>query len=172
VTIPSDIVGNDVSAVRLDDQLTGFGNRPKLMADLGRAVMAESEPSVLAIFDLAGLEQYRRVLGDQAGDAFVLQVAGVFREKVGRFGTCYRPREDEFVALIDGRREHVDRLLAVAEDALRREGEAYLITSSFGVAQLPAEADDPIAALALADRRLTAASGRPPRERRRAPRDR
>jgi GGDEF domain-containing protein len=168
----SDIVSNEVSAVRLDDQLTGFGNRHKLMADLGRAVAAGSEQSVLAIFDLAGLEQYRRVLGQQAGDALIVQVSRVFRQKIGRVGTCYRPREDEFAALIDGRRDRVKPLLGAAEEALRREGEALLITSSFGVAQLPDEADDPIAALALADQRLGEASQRLPRDRRKSPRDR
>jgi hypothetical protein len=52
------------------------------------------------------------------------------------------------------------------------EGEAFLITSSYGTAQLPDEAEQPIAALALTDHRLGAITNRPPGARRQHPRDR
>ena len=162
----------DISAPQPRDRLTGFGNRRKLMADLERAVSSQSAPSVLAIFDLGGFKQYQRVLGHKAADALIVHISAVFEGIVGPAGACYRSREDELVTLIDGPRVKAMPLLAVAEKALRREGESSLITASFGSAILPDEANEPIAALALADQRLGAVTNRGPRERRHQSRNR
>ena len=159
-------VGIEEPALRPVDRLTGFGNRRRLMTDLARAVAPDSPPSVLAIFDLGGFKQYQRVLGYQAGDDLIAQMAPVFERAVGDAGSCYRPREDEFVTLIGGLQDDASTLLDAVAEALRQEGDAYLVTSSFGSARLPEEAGEPIAALALADRRLGAKTNRPSRDRR------
>jgi diguanylate cyclase (GGDEF)-like protein len=154
------------------DPLTGFGNRRKLLTDLEHALAAGSAPSLLAIFDLGGFKQYQRVCGHQAGDHLIRRASAVFSTAIGAAGSCYRPREDEFVVLIDGTLDSLEPLLTAAARALRQEGEAFLITSSYGTAQLPDEADQPITALALADQRLGVITNRPPRERRQHPRNR
>jgi diguanylate cyclase (GGDEF)-like protein len=151
------------------DELTGFGSRGKLIADLEQAVAPASRPSVLGIFDLAGLKEYQRVFGHPAADRLITRIAESLRHGIGRTGACYRPRQDEFCVLIDGPLGRANRIFAAAAEALREEGEAFLITSAFGVALLPEEASEPIAALAVADQRLRAVTQREPRERRRDP---
>jgi GGDEF domain-containing protein len=120
---------------------------------------------VLAVFDIAGFTQYLRVFGLQAGDELIVALSALFRNALGS-AKCYRPRQDEFMALIAGVASEAARLLVVAEQALRREGDASLITTSFGCVRLPDEATRPIDALRLADSRLEALTNRAPRERR------
>jgi hypothetical protein len=91
------------------------------------------------------------------------RISVVFGSAVGAAGACYRPRRDEFAVLGPGTRRDLRRRLALAEDALRSLCEPYLITSSHGLAALPDEADEPTAALAVADLRLSELSGRPSR---------
>ncbi len=163
--------GIDGSTLEAGDRLTGFGDRHTLIGDLERALAPGSAPSILALFDLAGLEQYRLALGDPAGDALTARIAAAFREAVGEAGVCYRSREDELATLMAGLRADLRPRLALVERVLGREGEAYLIAPSFGLAQLPDEARDPITALAIADRRLSEVTYRPPSGRRRRPTD-
>jgi GGDEF domain-containing protein len=150
------------------DPLTGFGSRDKLTADLIEAIAPGRPPSTLAVFDLAGCEDFRRVFGEEASDELLVRLASEFGRVVKPHGTCYRSRRDEFCALVQLPPEIAATTLEAAASALREEGEQSLITTSFGVARLPDEADDPLEALMAADRHLLITRGA--RERRLRPR--
>jgi two-component system, cell cycle response regulator len=144
----------------LTDPVTGLGTRRALFAALGVAVSPTAAPSVLAIFDLSGFKEYQRAYGTRATENLLMHMSAVFRCAIGDRGLGYRPREDEFVALIDAPQDDANPLVAGTLTKLRLAGESYTITSSCGIALLPDEADDAILALTVADRRLEAITGR------------
>jgi len=152
------------------DPVTGLGTRDALFADLARAVLPAADASVLAIFFLRGFKEHQRLHGTKEAENLLMHVSAAFRCAVGEAGRCYRPREDELVALVDGAHNAAHPILDAAEATLRDAGADFLVTTSFGSSELPGEADEAIAALALADLRLQGISGRGPRERRRSPR--
>jgi GGDEF domain-containing protein len=155
------------------DLLTGFGNRDQLMADLTAALAPGSPPSVFAVFELAGMSEYRRVHGERAGDGLTTRLADVFAHVVRPKGSCYLPRRDEFCVLIAGTidDDEVKDVLPTATWALRDEGASSKVGSCYGACALPAEATHPIAALKIADERLFISSEtRARRERRKDPR--
>lgn len=152
------------------DPLTTFRDRRSLFNDIERAVDPNSPSSVLAVFDLAGLEQYRTMNGILAADEVISRLARCFDEVMGAEATCYRGRSDEFWALIDGSLFEVRPLLDAAVRALCEEGRPFSVRAGFGIVFLPDEAKEPIDALIIADRELGAA--RRLRERRKSPRSR
>jgi GGDEF domain-containing protein len=169
------------AAVALDDPVTGFGNRHKLMADLGKALEPGCPPSVLAVFDLVGMEEYRRLYGEKAGEELIACLAGRFACVVNLaraarpFGgleesvaLCYRARRDEFCVLVNMPFDKVRYLLDDVAAALTDDDlPSLLAPPSFGVVLLPDEIDDPVEALMLADRSIWAlVESRPRRERR------
>jgi hypothetical protein len=54
----------------------------------------------------------------------------------------------------------VETILAAAAIAVRREGSIFSISTTFGVAHLPDDADTPVGALVVADKRRVAAQRR------------
>ena len=152
-------MGSDIrSDPFADDPLTGFGSRAALMARLATAVDPAGRPSVLAVFGLDGLDEFEERFGTSETDALIARLAVEFAHIVRPEGACYAPRRREFSALFDRPFPAVEPILAAAAIALRREGELALISTSFGIALLPAQARDPITALIVADRRLNEAS--------------
>jgi len=150
------------------DPVTSFGDRDALLAAVEDALLAGSPPRVLAVFDLAGLDEHRRINGLIASDQLVLRLARRFADSLGASARCFRSRSDEFWALVDGAfdetRPRLDRALAV----LREDGRTAEVRASFGVAFLPDEAEEPMEALMIADRELGVV--RRARERRASPR--
>jgi GGDEF domain-containing protein len=136
------------------DPTTGFGSRDQLIDDLDQALDPGSSFGVLAVFDLAGSEQHRRLFGAEASDALIARLAEVCARAVATNGRCYRPRQDEFCVLLE---LEVDDAISILEDtlsALRDEGSDSLGPVAFGVALLPEEANDAIDALIIADQDL------------------
>jgi len=149
-------------------QLTGFGSREQLLADLAEAVEPDSAPTALAIFALDGLREFVDRVGRMEGEALLAGLASRLEQAVSSDGSCYRPREDEFALLCDASDPLLELLLGRAAAALCEHGRAVPVTAALGSVVVPGEASDPIAALRLANTRLTAAQlGRQPRERRR-----
>jgi GGDEF domain-containing protein len=149
------------SAAGSVDELAGFGTRAVMMEDLAEAVEPTSPSQTLAIFDLRG---YCNAYGTVERDSCLRRLARRLTETVpeARF---YRPRSDEFVAL-------VPVPLAIAEPQLTRavsnmtaaSGQPQILIT-FGAATLPAEAGEPVVAMRLADSR-SYLRRRSPRERR------
>ena len=149
------------------DLLTGFGNHDKLIADLTTALEPGRPPAILAVFELVGWHNYRRVSGEQASDELITRCAIQFAGVLEPAGVCYRSRQDELCALITGQIDEVTTTLFAAEDRLNAEGGSSLVTACFGTAALPDDAADPIELLILADQRVRIRIGdEKPRERR------
>jgi diguanylate cyclase (GGDEF)-like protein len=138
----------------LTDQLTGLGNRRRLLEDLGALLDSPSddEPRFLVIFDLNGFKAYNDSFGHPAGDALLARLAGKLAEAVGPNGSAYRMGGDEFCVLLPASETLLDRSAL----ALHEEGESFSISSAFGAVTLPEEAVDASTALSIADERLYA----------------
>jgi diguanylate cyclase (GGDEF)-like protein len=142
----------------ITDALTSLGNRRGLVSDLERALAdgVESEPRLLAIFDLDGFKLYNDTFGHPAGDALLARLAANLSTAVPQDGSCYRLGGDEFCVLIGVSALEAEPFLASAAAALSEEGEGFVVTSSFGAVIVPGEAAGPSDALRLADERLYA----------------
>ena len=154
------------------DRLTGFGDRDKLVADLTQALEPGQPPALVAVFELVGSDDYQRLSGKRASDALIARHAERFARAVGEAGVCYRPRQDEFCALLSGPIDAAKATLFAAEQELNDdETDSALIPVCFGAASLPDEGTDPTSLLVLADQRLRLRmANRKPRERRQTPR--
>lgn len=152
------MVGSDLrSEVLALDPVTGFGSRAALLARLELAVDPLSEPSVLAVFGLDGLDRVEEVHGTAATHEIIAALADEFARIVGPDGACFAPRRREFCVIFEQPLAQIAPILAAAAIALRREGTMTLITSAFGIALLPDQAADPVGALIVADRQLNQA---------------
>ena len=140
----------------MTDQLTGLGNRRRLMIDLERAAGAATpaRPYALMLFDLDGFKRYNDCFGHPAGDALLAKLGSNLSFAVGRHGSTYRLGGDEFCVLLDGDEKLVDELRPEAKAALWEDGRGFEVGSSCGVALIPFETTDPAEVLKLADHRL------------------
>jgi GGDEF domain-containing protein len=136
------------------DPLTGFASRTALTAHLAEATEPDSEPSVFAVFGLGGLDDHEKVYGVEATDDLITRLAGDFARMVRPEGFCYAPRRREFCAIFELPIAEVSPILATAAITLRRESALAQLLIAFGIAVLPEQADDPIAALMVADKNL------------------
>jgi len=139
----------------MTDDLTGLGNRRRLLTDLERVVATGSiPPTLLVIFDLDGFKSYNDSFGHPAGDALLTRLghklAGV---PIGR-GDVYRLGGDEFCVVARADTAASGFVVDRCREALSERGEGFEVTSSYGAVQLPDETTDVIHALALADERL------------------
>jgi diguanylate cyclase (GGDEF)-like protein len=139
----------------LGDELTGLGNRRLLMRHLERRLAdpSETEPFMLALFDLDGFKRYNDTFGHPSGDALLLRLAGQLAQAVAP-GLAYRMGGDEFCAIIEGQGPAAVAVLDEARESLSERGDAFSITSSSGAVRCPAEATTVRQALGLADSRM------------------
>jgi diguanylate cyclase (GGDEF)-like protein len=139
----------------LADELTGLGNRRRLVRDLERrlAVADLSRPLTLALFDLDGFKRYNDTFGHPSGDALLVRLADRLAAAVAP-GIAYRMGGDEFCAIIEGDGTRAEEALARARAALFEHGDAFSITSSSGAVACPREAADVTTALRIADGRM------------------
>ena len=150
----------------------GFGTRTEMMADLDDAIEEGRPASTLALFELAGLNEYVDLYGRLEGQALLVRLAGRLSDALGQRVSYYLPRADEFAALIHSSIEIAEPLLLAAVSELTIRFEQFEITPTFGAALLPDEASEPVEALMLADQRLfVRALARNARERRKHPRE-
>ena len=132
-----------------------IGTREALLADLA-AALAPGEPTrALVVLRVEGYDEFTAHFGFGATEALIDQVMGCLPDTIGPLAFYYRPRENELCALVAGRLERIEgALFATANavfDLLGMKG----VSLDFGLAVLPHEVDDPVAALALADGRMT-----------------
>lgn len=154
-------MGTNSGLVQLQvDPLTGFGSREALLVELRAALAPGAAPTVLAIFSLDGSGEFREELGEDVSNEVIARMAQEFARFVRPDGACYAPRRHEFAALFRLPWPRVETVLAAAAIAVRREGSLFSISTTFGVAHLPHEADTPVAALVVADRRRVEAQKR------------
>jgi diguanylate cyclase (GGDEF)-like protein len=139
------------------DQLTGLGNRRRLLDDLA-ALCHERADGLLVLFDLNGFKQYNDSFGHAAGDALLARLGGnLERLKAEGAGHAYRMGGDEFCLVVERNPScSFDEVVARGVEALCDQGEGFSISAAFGVVRLPREAADPTEALRLADQRMYA----------------
>jgi GGDEF domain-containing protein len=147
----------------LVDPLTGFGTRQALLARLARVVEG-GEPTLLVVFGLDGFDEYVSLFGSLAGRTLLVKLGARLADALGHSATCFRPRQDEFAALVPVPIDAVSEVLDAAVGALRERAASVAVSAAWGAAMLPDEANDAVAALKLADTRL--ASNAPKRKRR------
>jgi diguanylate cyclase (GGDEF)-like protein len=146
------------------DSLTDLPNRRQLMADLGLFAEAdETEPVLLAMFDLDGFKAYNDSYGHGAGDALLTRLGSHLAEAAGFPARAYRLGGDEFCVLAPSVGLDREGLLLRSAAALSERGEGFFIGCSYGSALLPQEAETAEQALHLADQRMYVQkrSGRP-----------
>jgi diguanylate cyclase (GGDEF)-like protein len=143
------------------DSLTGLRNRRSLLADLEMqlALATLGSPRALLLFDLDGFKEYNDAFGHPAGDELLVRLAARLVDAVGDDGEAYRLGGDEFCVLVTPGRDGIDPTLAACSAALLERGEGFEVSTSFGVVEMPEEADTPTLALQLADRRMYARKG-------------
>jgi diguanylate cyclase (GGDEF)-like protein/PAS domain S-box-containing protein len=139
----------------LEDQLTGLGNRRKLLMDLKR-VLAEptKQETRLLLFDLDGFKVYNDTFGHPAGDALLTRFGRRLEGTVEGRGWAYRMGGDEFCVLAAAGPEGSADLTEAAVAALREHGDGFAITASHGSVLLPTEAKNVGEALGKADQRM------------------
>jgi diguanylate cyclase (GGDEF)-like protein len=131
----------------ITDHLTGLANRRRFSESLGLEVSrAERFGGMLALV-LADLDDFKRVndlYGHQVGDDVLRRFADLMRESVREFDLAVRYGGEEFAVLLpETDLEGGARLAKRLAESLRatrftnRAGEAFTVTSSFGVSAFP-----------------------------------
>jgi diguanylate cyclase (GGDEF)-like protein len=140
----------------LTDDLTGLGNRRRLLIDLERAIAegTDHSPAVLAMFDLDGFKAYNDTHGHPAGDALLERLGARLAATFTASGTAYRLGGDEFCVLLRGSPAELEEAIGQALEALTEQHQE--IRSSCGFALLPREARDASSALRIVDQRMYA----------------
>jgi diguanylate cyclase (GGDEF)-like protein len=133
------------------DMLTGPPNRRKLLLDL-KTALTERRPVALALIDLDGFKSYNDMFGHTNGD-LLLERFGHELARAVTGGSVYRLGGDEFCALLPDD-ETLPRAMDAVQDALEDEGDSFVVTASYGVVHLPAEAENETEALSIADKRM------------------
>ena len=128
-----------------------------MLVELEQAVVPGSPPCTVAVFSLDGSGEFREELGEDISNEVIARLGQEFARFIEPDGVCYAPRRHEFAAIFWLPWPKVETILAAAAIAVRREGSIFSITTTFGVAHLPADADTPAAALLMADQRRVAA---------------
>jgi diguanylate cyclase (GGDEF)-like protein/putative nucleotidyltransferase with HDIG domain len=140
------------------DPLTGLANRRAFEERLDARLAGESSAFAVLMLDVDDLKQVNDAQGHAAGDAVLVEVAGVLRSHVREGDIVTRWGGDEFVLLVDG----LDRVGAVS--LARRVGGTLLaggdrsrsISVSLGTACYPADGSSRDTLLAAADRSMYA----------------
>ncbi len=142
------------------DQLTGLGNRRKLLLDLDAALAAtDGPPLILAVLDLDGFKAYNDSFGHPAGDELLRRLGRRLGEAVKPDGRGYRLGGDEFCVLAGTDLRSAGEICRAAAESLSQQGAAFTVGASWGMVEVPAEASTAEDALRLADRRMYATKG-------------
>ncbi|HEX4518816.1 MAG TPA: diguanylate cyclase [Gaiellaceae bacterium] len=137
------------------DQVTGLADRKAMLADLTEAVVPDCPPALLMVFAFDGFNEYEELHGVLEGRKLLRRLADRLGAVLDGIGTGYRPRGDEFAALVP-QPSNAGDVLRASIAALTERDRYYSVIAAGGYAVVPIEATDPIAALAIADRRLSA----------------
>ena len=150
------------------DDLTGLANRRRLLSDLD-SICGVGAQRVLVLFDLDGFKRFNDTHGHPAGDELLRELAARLAAAVAPGARAYRLGGDEFcvLAAVDAG----DELIAAAAAALAAGGPGWSVGASYGVVELPREAETTSNALRLADRRMYAQKDRRPAAARQQARD-
>lgn len=146
------------------DTMTGLPNRVHFLEELEALVQREeSKAGALLYVDVDRFHLINDILGHEAGDELIVEVARRLREIFGPDALIARPNADEYLIYLDYARareeqaddersqealqqwinEHVDRLLEAMRQPTQLLGQEAFITVSVGISLYPSDAEDP-----------------------------
>ncbi|MBB6183569.1 putative bifunctional diguanylate cyclase/phosphodiesterase [Oleiagrimonas soli] len=128
------------------DSLTRLPNRDTMLEAIREAIdgaRAEASPAVLYI-DLDRFKILNDMLGHHAGDRLLLATAERLRMCCEGDVRCGRYGNDEFIVLLPrgaSARTCAQRIIRAFERPFQLEGEAFVLTTSIGIAHYPQHGD-------------------------------
>ncbi len=143
------------------DPLTGIFNRRRFEAELTRRLglaQRTGRTGAILLTDLDNFKAVNDLLGHQAGDRLLQELAALMRSRLRRGGILARLGGDEFgVVLFPAAAEHAravaGRILGAIRERMARLGDGRLqVGASCGIAVFPGRARTVEQALAAADR--------------------
>jgi two-component system cell cycle response regulator len=146
-----------IASTRLEadtDELSGLGNRRRLMNDLEELDQHESPRHALVLFDLDGFKNYNDTFGHPAGDALLARLGRRLERALPERASAYRMGGDEFCVLVELNGESAASVSATLAASLADKGEGFAVKASYGWAITPDEESATAEALRLADRRM------------------
>jgi diguanylate cyclase (GGDEF)-like protein len=123
------------------DLLTGLPNRRNFMLELGKALQREQQLAV-SFVDLDGFKRVNDVMGHEAGDELLRQVAIRLKAACGESDMVARLGGDEFtfflpkVSAVDAR-QTMSRVLSELHESFSIGGKEIIISASIGVSLYP-----------------------------------
>lgn len=139
------------------DSLTGLFNR-RYFEDALHSLRTNDDvlPACLVMCDMDGLKAINDILGHEAGDAALVELADALRSAFRSCDTVCRLGGDEFAAIVPKcpedypacLRERIGRAIQTANG---KEGRTYTLSASLGFAMLLSRDTDPERVLAEAD---------------------
>jgi hypothetical protein len=145
-----------VNVVSILAEQTCLFDRNRLVVDLDEATDPDAPESVLVVVGLRGLGE---TFAQSGSHPIVKQLRDRFAAVVGGSGAVYATRSTELCAILDGTMHDLVGVLAAIHVGFAREAARVDVRVSTGFVELPREASRAPEALALADRRMTAADG-------------
>ena len=144
------------------DELTGLGNRRRLLDELDRALCALSDEGshgdslALLLIDLDHFKEINDSFGHQTGDALLRQIGPCIRQVVRRNDLVARLGGDEFAVLLYGADTYkatavATRISALLEHPIEVDIASLHVGASIGVALAPDHADSADELLHCAD---------------------
>lgn len=129
------------------DQLTNLPNRTKLREDLDYYVdNGEQTPFAVLYCDIDRLKYINDTLGEVIGDQVIQIISERLKKVIAENGSLYRFGGDEFVAIINGSPEHVDRIteaiLWQIKQPITLQGHEFFVTSSIGISLFAPDIDN------------------------------
>jgi diguanylate cyclase len=139
----------------MTDDLTGLGNRRRLLDQLEQAIAGDGEVALLLI-DLDGFKELNDTLGHDAGDEVLRQLGPRLAETLRAGATLARLGGDEFaVVLAPGDEAQASatglRVRAALERSFGVGGMRLHVDASIGIALFPAHGGDALSLLRRAD---------------------
>jgi diguanylate cyclase (GGDEF)-like protein len=153
----------------LHDTLTGLPNRALLRDRLTQAIalaFRNRERIAVLMLDLDKFKQVNDSLGHQIGDGLLIAVSARIKACLRESDIVARLGGDEFVIALpsvagnDNVEEVVQKLLPTLRDPFQIEGHEIQVSGSIGIAQYPADGDNPEALLRAADMAMYAAKSK------------
>jgi diguanylate cyclase (GGDEF)-like protein/PAS domain S-box-containing protein len=150
----------------LHDALTGLPNRALLQDRLSQAIALASRNRERIAVLMLDLDQFKRVndsLGHHIGDGLLIAASARIRACLRESDIMARLGGDEFVIALpsvagnENVVEVVQKLLPSLRDSFQIEGHEIQVSGSIGIAQYPADGDNPEALLRAADMAMYAA---------------
>ncbi len=162
-------LGHQVSLARqlLHDPLTGAPNTILLLERIEQSIRrAKRDNSPLSLFtmDIDGLDRINALLGKDAGDSLLIQVATRLQDSLRASDVVARLADDEFAFLLttsaaeSGARSVIDKIIHSLSFPFNLSGEAVTPSFKFGAALYPDHASEPESLLAASKRALTKAA--------------